>query len=136
MPSNLPTVLATFSEELPAERLALLLDHTEALTPLSADATALRDAGLYIVLECQAPVFLFAQVQEGHIQIQADVPGEAATAKGFVGLLVTLFDGKAEDELAGAPADLVAALGLDEVVGLQRRRGLRGIYAQLKECLR
>lgn len=114
------------------ERLELLLDYTEALPALPEAYAALRDAGLGTVHECQSPVFLHVEGEAGCVRLWADVPREAPTARGFVGLLHALFNGQSAETILAAPPDLLHALGLAPLLGMQRSRGLRAIYARLR----
>ncbi len=114
------------------ERLGLLLEYADALPPLPERFHALRDAGMGRVHECQSPVFLHVLRQGEKLHVVADVPEEAPTARGFTAVLVSAFDGATPEEVAEAPADALHALGLDALLGMQRTRGLRAIYARLR----
>lgn len=116
----------------PPMRLDLLLDYADRLPPLAGAYRPLRDAGLHMVHECQAPVFLLAEVRDGRVRLHADVPAEAPTARGFTSVLVEAFDGApAADVLAAAP-DALHLLGLTGLLGMQRTRGLTAIYHRLR----
>ncbi len=114
------------------ERLELLLEYAEQLPPLPAPYVPLRDAGMGMVHECQSPVFVHVIREEGAVRIVADVPEEAPTARGFVSVLVSAFDGAAAEEIAQAPADALQALGLAGLLGMQRTHGLRAVYARVR----
>ncbi|MEM1271255.1 MAG: SufE family protein, partial [Bacteroidota bacterium] len=103
--------------------------------PLDPDYAPLRDAGLNMVHECQSPVFLMAETDAGTLRLHVDVPREAPTARGFTSVLVDLFDGKPVEVLASAPEDLVHELGLTQLLGMQRKRGLAGIYYRVRSAL-
>ncbi len=75
----------------PRERLELLLEFAEKLAPLPARYQAERDAGAGRVHECQTPVFLWVEIEDGKVHVFADVAPEAPTVKGFVSLLSDLF---------------------------------------------
>ena len=109
-------------------RLEVLLEYGDALPPLAPDYYALRDAGHYIVEECQSPVFLFAEVRHGLVRIHADVPVEAPIARSFTSLLVHAFDGSPPSAILSAPTDMLSALSLRGLLGMQRTKGLQAIY--------
>jgi len=113
-------------------KLELLIDFGERLPPLSKPYQRLRDAGLHMIHECQSPVFLFVDVQEGIVHLHADVPREAPIARGFTALLCETFDGAPLDAMTNAPVDLLDTCGLRPLLSLQRRRGLTAIYTHLR----
>ncbi len=119
----------------PTERLEVLVEYGGQLPPLDPAWHAARDAGRHLVLECQAPVFFVAVCVAGALRIHADVPIEAPVARGFVGLLVALFDGVAPAVVRDAPDDVLSVLGLSEALGMRRIRGLTAIYGRLREAV-
>lgn len=50
--------------------------------------------------------------------------------------MVEAFDGAACDEVLAAPEDAFGSLGLAGLVGMQRTRGLSGIYAHIRREVR
>lgn len=131
--SRFDEIAETFQMVEGAERLELLLDYAGRLPPLPEAFRPMRDAGLGLVHECQSPVFLHVVREEGKLRIVADVPEEAPTARGFTSLLVEAFDGATPEEVAAAPPDALHALGLAGLLGMQRTRGLSGVYARLRK---
>ena len=122
--------LFEFSDE--SMRMELLVGFGDTLPPLDTDVAALRDAGEHLVHECQSPVFFFPHIDEADVlHIQADVPREAAVARGFVGLLREAFDGISADVLDSAPPDLLETCGIESLLTMRRQRGLRAIYERL-----
>lgn len=113
-------------------RLELLLDYAQQLPPLPEVYYPLRDAGLNMVHECQSPVFLMVEVQDGTVRLHADVPAEAPTARSFTTLMVQAFDGAAPQVVRDAPDDILHRLGLTHLLGMQRTRGLSAIYQRIK----
>lgn len=129
---KLDALLEMFREADQDQRLELLLDFADRLPPLSPAYVPLRDAGIGMVHECQSPVFLVAEVQEGRVRIYADVPREAPTPRAFMALLMEAFDGEPPEAVLEAPDDLLDQLGIAPLLGMQRRRGLTGIYQKLR----
>ncbi|MDZ4699511.1 MAG: SufE family protein [Rhodothermales bacterium] len=132
--SRLQALTALFAGLDAAERLEVLTDYAGRLPPLDPTWAAARDAGLHLVLECQAPVFFVAFCAEGCVRIHADVPAEAPVARGFVSMLIETFDGADCQEVRDAPEDLLGVLGLAVALGMRRRQGLGAIYRRLKEA--
>ena len=115
-----------------ATRLELLLDYADQLPPLPERYRALRDAGIGLVHECQAPVFLLVEVKAGVVRLRVDVPREAPTARSFVTLMCKSFDGEPPEVVLGAPDDALHQLRLIQLLGMQRVRGLSAIYRRIK----
>ena len=130
--SALESIIETFQWVDPPMRLELLLDYTKRLPPLPEPFHALRDRGLYMVHECQSPVFLKVEVKEGRVHLYTDVPEEAPTARSFVAIMVEAFEGVPPQEVLAAPSDILHALGLADLIGMQRTRGLTAIYRRIK----
>jgi len=132
---DLQTTLELFDFSDPEERLELLMDYGKQLTPLSGYYAKLRDSGAFIVHECQAPVFFLAEIDDGAIHIEVDAPAEAAIARGFAALIKLLFDGKVVPVEHDVPENMLAALQVESLLGMQRRRGLSAIYKKLTDQL-
>lgn len=114
-------------------RLELLLEYAEKLPSLPEEYAPMRDAGLNMVHECQSPVFLVTEVEDGTVHLYADVPREAPTARAFVSIMIEAFDGATPGEVEEAPADVLRQLGLTGLLGVQRTRGLSAIYQRIKK---
>lgn len=132
LPVDLADLIALFEALEPVERLEVLTDYVGRLPVLDPAWHAARDAGLHLVPECQSPVFFMVLKEGDRVRIVADAPVEAPVVRGFVGMLVALFDGATHAEIESAPEDLLAALGLDAAVGMRRRHGLGAVYRRLK----
>lgn len=130
--ARLERLAAEFAELEPRERLELLLEFAGQLPPLPARFQAERAAGEHRVHECQTPVFVWAEVEQGRVTLHAEVAPEAPTVKGFVAILRTLFEGAPVEEVLALAAQPVVRLGLAESLGMLRARGLMAVgrYAQ------
>jgi cysteine desulfuration protein SufE len=129
---RLDGIVAEFALVPPEDRLLLLLDYAERLPPLPPRLEAARDAGLGRVHECASPVFLYAEPEGGRVRLHADVPREAPTVRGLVGLLVEALDGATPEEIAAVPGDLLYRLGIAQQLGMRRLQGFGGVLHQLK----
>ncbi len=114
------------------ETLAMLLDYSENLPKLPEKYIEARDAGYNRVPECETPVFVWIDLNDGLVQIHADVPEESPTVRGFVGLLVDSFNGITPEEVQSAPQNLIHSLGLDQKLGTRRMFGLSAVYNRIK----
>jgi cysteine desulfuration protein SufE len=87
------------------------------------------------VHECQTPVFLWTEVDSGAARLVAEVAPEAPTVKGFVAILVDAVNGRPVDEARELPDDVLERMGLADVLGMMRSRGLRAIMSRVKRGL-
>jgi cysteine desulfuration protein SufE len=118
---------------LPRElRLQALLGHAKRFRELPEELREARDRGLGRVEECQTPLFLWVGIEDGKVRIHADAPREAPTVRGFVGFLVEALDGADPAAVADLPEDLMERMGLAEVLGVQRSRGLGSVIRRIR----
>src|SRR3954453_18874557 len=98
MSAALDTIVSELSEADRQERIELLIDLAKSLPPLPDRLAAYKDAA-HRVEECQSPVFLIVEIQDGdRFLIFADAPNEAPTVRGFVSLLVEGFNRETVEE--------------------------------------
>lgn len=117
------------------DRLTLLLEIAGELPVLPARYADHPDL-LERVEECQSPVYLFVEVNDGVVNIFLTAPEEAPTTRGFASILHQLLDGHAVDEVLNAPEDIPDRLHLSEAVSLLRINGLRGMLNRIKRQVR
>ena len=128
-------IVGEFSDLDGREKLELLVDYANGLPALSAAYEARKSSEDRRVHECQTPVFLWTEVEQGMARVVAEVAPEAPTVKGFVAILAAAVNGQPATEAAAIPEDLLERLGLAEVLGILRSRGLRSITARIKRGL-
>jgi cysteine desulfuration protein SufE len=128
-------IVDEFSDLDGREKLELLVDYANGLPPLPAAYEARKAAEDRRVHECQTPVFLWTEVEQGLSRVVAEVAPEAPTVKGFVAILAAAVNGLPATEAAAIPEDLLERLGLADVLGILRSRGLRSITARIKRGL-
>ncbi len=134
--TKLDRIVDEFAGLEPRERLELLLEFAESLPPLPSRLQAEKDRGDHRVHECQTPVFLWVEVENGQVQVYADVAPEAPTVKGFVGILADAFSGASVEEVLSVPPDLLQRLGLLQALGMMRMRGLQAILFTIRDQVR
>jgi cysteine desulfuration protein SufE len=134
--TKLDRIVDEFAGLEPRERLELLLEFAESLPPLPPRYQAEKDRGEHRVHECQTPVFLWTEVNDGVVQLYGDVAPEAPTVKGFVGILVDAFSGASAEEVLSVPPNLLHRLGLIEALGMMRMRGLQAILFAIRDQVR
>jgi cysteine desulfuration protein SufE len=116
-------------------RLETLLDYSKKLPALPERLQAEKALGHNRVDECQTPVFLWVEVDQGQVHIHADVPREAPTVRGFVSLLARTLEGATPGAVASLPLDLLDQLGLSETLGMTRTQGLTAILHRIKKSV-
>jgi len=132
---RLEAIISEFADLDGREKLELLVDFANGLPALPAEYEARKAAEDRRVHECQTPVFLWTEVEGGMARIVAEVAPEAPTVKGFVAILAEAVNGRPVAEAALLPDDLLERMGLADVLGMMRSRGLRAIMARLKRGL-
>ena len=123
--------------ELPIkERLDLLLefsDNLPALPPRFADHPDLLER----VEECQAPVYLFVEIDEAeHVHLFFSAPPEAPTTRGFASVLHEALDGLPAQEILNVDPNFPDELGLTAAISPLRMNGMRAMLARIKRQTR
>jgi cysteine desulfuration protein SufE len=131
MPTALDAIVSDLKGSDRQERIDILLDFAKSLPPLPERLVAHKDAS-HRVEECQSPVYLFVELDNGKVSLFADAPIEAPTVRGFVSLLLEGLNGATVEEILKVPGDLVDRCGLGEILGMLRVRGLSGVLRRLK----
>jgi cysteine desulfuration protein SufE len=132
---RLDTIIGEFADLDSREKLELLLDFAAGLPPLPSEYQARKGTEDRRVHECQTPVFLWAEATDGTARLIAEVAPEAPTVKGFVAILADAIKGRPVAEVATLPDDILERMGLADVLGILRARGLRAILARVKREL-
>jgi cysteine desulfuration protein SufE len=134
MPS-LDTLIPRFKAADRQTRLETLLDYSKRLAPLPERYEAEKQQGHNRVHECQTPVYLWVEVDQGRVHIHADVPRESPTVRGFISLLARSLDNQTPEAVAQLPDDLLDQLGLSETLGMTRTQGLTAILNRIKRSV-
>ena len=116
-------------------RLEALLDYSRKLRDLPPELQAARDREEHQVTECQTPVFLWIGLSQDQVTLQADVPRESPTVRGFVSLLQHRLTGATATQVAEIPDDLLDRLRLTETLGMTRTLGLTAILGRVKRTV-
>jgi cysteine desulfuration protein SufE len=127
----LDEIVAELADADRQERIELLIDFAKKLPPLPERLHAHKDAS-HRVEECQSAVYLFVELEDDRVLLHADAPIEAPTVRGFVSILIEGLDGARPEEVLAVRGDLIDRIGLPEILGMLRVRGLAGVLARLK----
>ena len=129
--SDVAELSSDFQNSTVRERLDLLLEFSENLPDLPVQYSLHPDL-LERVEECQAPVYLFVEVNAGIVNTFFSAPAEAPTTRGFAGILHSLLDGRPADDVLNFSDDFPDTLGLAEAVSPLRLRGMRAMLFRVK----
>ncbi|HEX3232803.1 MAG TPA: SufE family protein [Gemmatimonadales bacterium] len=132
---TLETLIPRFKAADRTTRLETLLDYSRKLPPLPVRYEEEKTRGAGRVHECQTPVFLWVEVENGQVHIHADVARESPTVRGFISLLARTLDGLPPEKVAAIPDDLLDQLGLSETLGMTRTQGLYAILHRIKRSV-
>ncbi|MFF2052060.1 SufE family protein [Leifsonia sp. NPDC058194] len=118
------------------DRLQLLLEFSDEL-PALPERYADHPDLLERVEECQAPVFIFVEVDEANVvHLFATAPPEAPTTRGFASILVQGLAGLTAEEVLAVPDDFPQTLGLTQAVSPLRIRGMSALLGRTKRQVR
>jgi cysteine desulfuration protein SufE len=136
LPPQLAELVDDFSAVGPKDRLQLLLELSRELPELPeryADAADTMEQ----VHECQSPLFLAVELDEGeHVHLFFSAPPEAPTTRGFASIMHTGMDGEKAADVLAVPDDFYVALGLAQAVSPLRLRGMAAMLARIKNQVR
>ncbi len=129
---RLDAIIDEFSDLDSREKLELLVDFANGLPPLPPEYEARKATEDRRVHECQTPVFLWMESTGGGAKLVGEVAPEAPTVKGFVAILAEAINGRPVADVAAISDDVLERMGLADVLGILRARGLRSIVARVK----
>lgn len=132
---RLDAIIAEFVDLDGREKLELLVDFAKGLPPLPPEYVRRKAAEDRRVHECQTPVFLWTETDQGMARLVAEVAPEAPTVKGFVAVLAEVVGGRPAAEATALTDDILERMGLAEVLGMMRSRGLHAIVARVRRGL-
>jgi cysteine desulfuration protein SufE len=135
LPETLAEIRADFLELDVRERLQLLLEFANELPELPSRYSEHPDL-LEQVVECQSPVFIFVEVNDGVVQLFATAPREAPTTRGFASILVQGLAGLSVEQVLDVPDDFPQDLGLSEAISPLRVRGMTAMLGRTKRQIR
>ena len=138
MTQTLPAQLAEIRDEFldidERSRLQLLLEFSmelPELPPRYADHPDLLER----VIECQSPIYIFAEADENGVHLYATAPREAPTTRGFASILAQAVEGLSVEEVLAIPSDFPQMLGLGKAVSPLRLNGMNGMLQRVKRQL-
>lgn len=113
-------------------RLPLLLEYANRLPALPEGMSG----ELERVHECQTPLFLKSEVEDGTVRLYFEAPPEAPTTRGFAAVVSAGLDGATLEEVLAVPEDFYQDMGLAKLISPLRLRGMGAIVGRVKRQLR
>ncbi|WP_431072538.1 SufE family protein [Microbacterium phyllosphaerae] len=135
IPDTLAEIRDGFLETPEADRLLLLLEYADELPEVSEEV-ANHPEMCERVAECQSPVYIYVEVNDGVVTMHATAPPEAPTTRGFASILVQGISGLTADEVLAIPDDYPQSIGLTRAVSPLRIGGMTGMLMRAKKQVR
>lgn len=132
VPDTLAEIRDGFLETPEADRLLLLLEYSDELPEVSEEV-ANHPEMCERVAECQSPVYIYVEVNDGVVTMHATAPPEAPTTRGFASILVQGISGLTADEVLAIPDDYPQSIGLTRAVSPLRIGGMTGMLMRAKK---
>ena len=115
-------------------KVQILLDYARKLPPVPERLSAGKEA--HRVHECMTPLHLWVETEtDGTTRLYIDVAEEAPTIRGLAGILVDAYDGAPRERFDSLPDDLVNALGLGDVIRMNRVVGVAALVARIRRAV-
>jgi cysteine desulfuration protein SufE len=124
-------IVDAFNDVPVSSKLELLLEYANSL-PALPERYADHPELLERVEECQSPVYLFVEVENGKANIFLTAPAEAPTTRGFASLLQLALDGQNLDAINTFSDQFIQDLKLSDLVSPLRIRGMHGMLTRIK----
>jgi cysteine desulfuration protein SufE len=132
IPQPLAKIIEDFQLAEGREKLDMLLEYSEQLPPLP-DRFKLQHEAMDHVEECMTPVFVQAELENGHMNFYFDIPRESPTVRGYAALLEQGLRGVTPEQVLQIPADFYLKMNLHQVLTPQRMHGISAILAHMKQ---
>lgn len=131
LPDKLQEIADEFAEIPASDRLQLLLEFSQSLPELP-ERYAEHPELLEPVPECQSPIFLITEVENGIVNLFFSAPPEAPTTRGFASILHEGLNGESVETVLSTPADAAMRLSLTDQVSPLRLNGMSGMLARIQ----
>ena len=137
LPPDLAELVDDFAAVGPKDRLQLLLELSQELPDLPERYAETADT-MEQVHECQSPLFLAVEVEDGGerpVHLFFSAPKEAPTTRGFAAILSAGLNGQSAEDILAVPDDFYSDLGLAALISPLRLRGMSAMLARIKKRL-
>lgn len=131
LPAKLQDIANEFAEVPGSDRLQLLLEFSQSLPELP-ERYAEHPELLEPVPECQSPIFLVTEVEDGIVNLFFSAPQEAPTTRGFASILHEGLNGESVETVLSTPSDVAMRLSMTDQVSPLRLNGMSGMLARIQ----
>ena len=134
VPAGIQKILTRFATLSPDLVRQALVQYANRLPPLPDRFKAL-DPEDYRVHECQTPVAIYPEVEDGKLHFYADVPQGAPTIRALLAMIFEAVNGQPPETVLAIPSDFVR-LVMDKLGLGTREVGLNAMVQRLKLAAR
>ncbi len=131
VPAALAEIMREFSEADDREKLELLLEFSDSLPDLPERLEHMKDQ-MVEVEECQSPVSIHSEPENGHLKFYFAIPESAPTVRGFAAIMLEGTREATPAEILQIPSTFFVEMGLGKVLSPQRMHGMAAILAYMK----
>ncbi|MCG7421408.1 SufE family protein [Micrococcus porci] len=141
VPANLAEIVDDFAGVPDPQKLELLLEFSDEL-PALPERYAGHEDEMEQVVECQSPLFLAVELEDGAtgddavVRLFISSPPEAPTTRGFASVLTQGLDGCTARQVLAVPEDIPSRLGLQKALTPLRLRGMSAMLGRIKRNVR
>jgi len=134
IPPSIDKILRRFATLSPDMTRQALVQYANRLPPLPERYQGI-DTELYRVHECQTPVAIFPEIQDGRMHYYADVPRESAAIRALLAMLFEALNGQPPEVTLAIPPDFVRQV-MGKIGLSARENGLNAMVERLKRAAR
>ncbi|MFT4147755.1 MAG: SufE family protein [Micrococcaceae bacterium] len=132
MPPALEDIIEEFAPCSNQEKLEFLLEFSDELPELPARFLDDKNNTMEQVVECQSPLFLAVEEEDGIVKLYFSAPPEAPTTRGFASILAQGLAGLTPQEIAQLDENIPDKLGLKQAISPLRLRGMSAMISRIK----
>ena len=131
VPDALAEIIQEFRASDDREKLELLLEFSDGLPALPDHLESVKDQW-EMVEECQSPVGIHAESDDGTMKFFFAIPESAPTVRGFASIMLEGTAGATPEAVLQIPSDFFVEMGLQKVLSPQRLNGIGAVLAHMK----
>lgn len=131
IPAPLAEIIEEFRLADDREKLEMMLEFSDSLPALPEHLERVKDQW-EMVEECQSPVGIHAESEDGKMKFYFAIPESAPTVRGFASIMLEGTQGATPEEILQIPADFFVEMGLQKVLSPQRLNGISAVLAHMK----
>lgn len=135
LPAALSELVSEIQDVPESQRLEFIVELGEEL-PAPAQCYVDDPDLLEAVPECQSPIFLATEVEDGVVHLIFSAPAEAVTTRGLAAVLYEGLNNQSVEDVLAVPEDFALRLPLQGIVSALRLNSLTGMLARIQRQVR